>query len=203
MTGRPVPPPVADRAAARAQFGLGEGDTCVLVFGGSLGARSINEAAVDAFRDAPFRVLHACGTRDFEALRGAARHPAPANYDLREYITPFGPALAAADLTVARAGGSVFEIAAAGLPAILVPYPHAAADHQTANAQLDGRRGRGDRDPRRRPDAAAARRGGRRAVGATRARLAAMAEASRALARARTRRRRHRRARCSPAAEPR
>src|SRR4051812_6060021 len=54
VTGRPVPPPVTDRAAARARFGLGVGDTCVLVFGGSLGARSINEASIDAFRAAPF-----------------------------------------------------------------------------------------------------------------------------------------------------
>lgn len=134
VTGRPVPPP-ADRAAARAELGLGEGDTMVLVFGGSLGARTINEAAVDAFRDAPFRVLHASGTRDYEALRERLGTPPPANYDLRAYISPFGPALAAADLTVARSGGSVFEIAAAGLPAILVPYPHAAADHQTTNAK--------------------------------------------------------------------
>ncbi|WP_231398468.1 UDP-N-acetylglucosamine--N-acetylmuramyl-(pentapeptide) pyrophosphoryl-undecaprenol N-acetylglucosamine transferase [Conexibacter woesei] len=135
VTGRPVPPPFADRAAARAQFGLGAGDTCVLVFGGSLGARSINEASVDAFRDAPFRVLHACGRRDYEVLRERLGSPPPRNYDLREYISPFGPALAAADLTLARAGGSIFEVAAAGLPAVLVPYPHAAADHQTANAR--------------------------------------------------------------------
>ncbi len=135
VTGRPVPPAVTDREAARARFGLAATDTCVLVFGGSLGARSINEAAIDAFRDAPFRVLHACGVRDYEALRQRLGSPSPASYDLREYITPFGDALAAADLTVARAGGSIFEVAAHGLPAILVPYPHAAADHQTANAR--------------------------------------------------------------------
>ncbi|HEX5927612.1 MAG TPA: undecaprenyldiphospho-muramoylpentapeptide beta-N-acetylglucosaminyltransferase [Baekduia sp.] len=135
VTGRPVPPSVTDRDVARAHFGLGATDTCVLVFGGSLGARSINEAAIDAFRDAPFRVLHACGTRDYEALRERLGTPPPETYDLREYITPFGDALAAADLTVARAGGSIFEVAAHGLPAILVPYPHAAADHQTANAR--------------------------------------------------------------------
>jgi UDP-N-acetylglucosamine--N-acetylmuramyl-(pentapeptide) pyrophosphoryl-undecaprenol N-acetylglucosamine transferase len=135
VTGRPVPPPVTDREGARARFGLGAGETCVLVFGGSLGARSINEAAIDAFREAPFRVLHACGTRDYEELRRRLGSPPPASYDLREYITPFGDALAAADLTVARAGGSIFEVAAHGLPAILVPYPHAAADHQSANAR--------------------------------------------------------------------
>jgi UDP-N-acetylglucosamine--N-acetylmuramyl-(pentapeptide) pyrophosphoryl-undecaprenol N-acetylglucosamine transferase len=135
VTGRPVPPPVTDRDAARARFGLGVTDTCVLVFGGSLGARSINEASIDAFRDAPFKVLHACGTRDYESLRTRLGSPPPSNYDLREYITPFGDALAAADLTVARAGGSIFEVAAHGLPAVLVPYPHAAADHQTANAR--------------------------------------------------------------------
>ena len=58
-----------------------------------------------------------------------------AHYDLRPYIEDFGEALAACDLCVARAGGSIFEIAAAGKPAILVPYPHASADHQTANAR--------------------------------------------------------------------
>ena len=132
VTGRPVPPPVTDRRAARERFGLAEDDTCVLVFGGSLGARSINEAAIEAFAGAAFHVLHACGARDYAALRD--RVPSP-RYDLREYITPFGDALAACDLCVARAGGSIFEIAAHGRPAILVPYPHAAADHQSANAE--------------------------------------------------------------------
>jgi UDP-N-acetylglucosamine--N-acetylmuramyl-(pentapeptide) pyrophosphoryl-undecaprenol N-acetylglucosamine transferase len=135
VTGRPVPPPVTDRAAARARFGLTPDDCCVLVFGGSLGARSINEASVQALAGAPFRVVHASGVRDYEALRERLGDPPPANYDLQPYVTPFGDALAAADLAVARAGGSIFEVAAHGLPAILVPYPHAAADHQTANAR--------------------------------------------------------------------
>jgi UDP-N-acetylglucosamine--N-acetylmuramyl-(pentapeptide) pyrophosphoryl-undecaprenol N-acetylglucosamine transferase len=135
VTGRAVPPPATDRPAARARFGLGDGETCVLVFGGSLGARSINEAAVEALASAPFRVLHACGARDYAALRERLGPHPPAHYDLREFITPFGEALLACDLCVARAGGSIFEIAAHGRPAILVPYPHATGDHQSANAR--------------------------------------------------------------------
>jgi UDP-N-acetylglucosamine--N-acetylmuramyl-(pentapeptide) pyrophosphoryl-undecaprenol N-acetylglucosamine transferase len=135
VTGRPVPPPATDRAAARARFGLAADDTCVLVFGGSLGARTINEAAVTALAGADFRVLHACGSRDYAALRARLGPDPPANYDLREFITPFGEALLASDLCVARAGGSIFEIAAHGRPAILVPYPYASADHQSSNAR--------------------------------------------------------------------
>ncbi len=134
VTGRPVPPPASDRVAARERMGVPPDVTCVLVFGGSLGARSINLAAVEAFAGAPFHVLHVCGRRDHGEL--AARE-LPAGYDLREYLdlADFADALAAADLVVARAGGSVFEIAAHGVPAILVPYPRAAGDHQSANAR--------------------------------------------------------------------
>jgi UDP-N-acetylglucosamine--N-acetylmuramyl-(pentapeptide) pyrophosphoryl-undecaprenol N-acetylglucosamine transferase len=130
VTGRPVPPRVADRAEARAALGIAADERVLLVFGGSLGARSINEAAVAAFADAPYRVLHIAGRRDFAALTAPGPH-----YDLRDYLTPFGQALAAADMAVARAGGSIFELAQYGLPAVLVPYPHATADHQTANAR--------------------------------------------------------------------
>src|SRR4051795_7918746 len=132
VTGRPVPPPATDVAAARARFGLSDGERCVLVFGGSLGARSINEAAIEGLAGAPYRVLHAAGTRDYAALR--ERVPAE-GYDLREYLEGFGEALLATDLSVARAGGSIFEVAAHGRPTLLVPYPHATADHQTANAR--------------------------------------------------------------------
>ena len=135
VTGRAVPPPATDRAAARARFDLREDDTCVLVFGGSLGARTINEAAVAGLAGADYRVLHACGTRDYAALRERLGPEPPANYDLREYITPFGDAILASDLCVPRAGGSIFEVAAHGRPAILVPYPYASGDHQSSNAR--------------------------------------------------------------------
>jgi UDP-N-acetylglucosamine--N-acetylmuramyl-(pentapeptide) pyrophosphoryl-undecaprenol N-acetylglucosamine transferase len=133
VTGRPVPHLGADREAARASLGIEESERCVLVFGGSLGARSINRAAIDAFAGAAFRVLHVAGSRDYSEL---AASPLRAGYDLREYLSieQFGDALAASDLVVARAGGSVFEIAAHGRPAILIPYPHAAGDHQATNA---------------------------------------------------------------------
>jgi UDP-N-acetylglucosamine--N-acetylmuramyl-(pentapeptide) pyrophosphoryl-undecaprenol N-acetylglucosamine transferase len=134
VTGRPVPASATDHGVARERFGIGSVETCVLVFGGSLGARSLNLAAVEAFTGNAFRVLHVCGRRDHPWL---AERELPAGYDLRGYLdlAEFADALAAADLVVARAGGSVFEIAAHGRPAILVPYPHASGDHQSANAR--------------------------------------------------------------------
>jgi UDP-N-acetylglucosamine--N-acetylmuramyl-(pentapeptide) pyrophosphoryl-undecaprenol N-acetylglucosamine transferase len=136
VTGRPVPPPATDRAAARARFGIGSEEVCVLVFGGSLGARSINHAAIQAFAGAAFRVLHAAGKRDLPDL-----HAPDEGYDLRGYIDNFGEALLASDIVVARAGGSIFEIAAAGRPAVHIPNPVATPDHQTSNARYMERAG--------------------------------------------------------------
>ncbi len=138
VTGRPIPADVArdDRTAARARFGIDDDRQCLLVFGGSLGARRLNEAAIEAFGSAaPCWVLHACGRRDHEDLaRRLDELGRPEHYKLHPFITPFADAYAAADLATARAGGSVFELLAAGLPSVLVPYPHATADHQTKNA---------------------------------------------------------------------
>ncbi|HSI81937.1 MAG TPA: UDP-N-acetylglucosamine--N-acetylmuramyl-(pentapeptide) pyrophosphoryl-undecaprenol N-acetylglucosamine transferase [Solirubrobacterales bacterium] len=145
VTGRPVPAAIAaaDREAARRRFGIAAGDRCLLVFGGSQGARSINLAALDAFAapeaESPHRdyhVLHISGGRDFAEVEGrlAAGGPPP-RYTLLAYEQGLADALAASDLVLARAGGSIFEIAAAGRPAILVPYPYASARHQHANAE--------------------------------------------------------------------
>jgi UDP-N-acetylglucosamine--N-acetylmuramyl-(pentapeptide) pyrophosphoryl-undecaprenol N-acetylglucosamine transferase len=141
VTGRAVPEVVLseDRDAARPRFGIAADDPCLLVFGGSLGARSINEAALDAFAtgndERRFHVLHLTGSRDHaEARERLAAGGDPPRYTLIEYEPTLGDALAACDLVLARSGGSVFELAAAGRPAILVPYPHASAGHQTANA---------------------------------------------------------------------
>jgi UDP-N-acetylglucosamine--N-acetylmuramyl-(pentapeptide) pyrophosphoryl-undecaprenol N-acetylglucosamine transferase len=80
--------------------------------------------------------LHAAGERGLAELHAPGSH-----YDLRAYIDHFGEALLAADLVVARAGGSIFEVAAHGRPAVLIPYPHATADHQTENARYMERAG--------------------------------------------------------------
>jgi UDP-N-acetylglucosamine--N-acetylmuramyl-(pentapeptide) pyrophosphoryl-undecaprenol N-acetylglucosamine transferase len=140
VTGRPVPRGTdsGDREAARERLGIPPEGPCVLVFGGSLGARRLNDAAVEAFgAAAPCAVLHACGRRDYDDLRvRLAELGSPPHYRLFPYIEPFADALAAADLAVARAGGSVFELAAAGLPSVLVPYPHATGNHQDANARF-------------------------------------------------------------------
>lgn len=177
VTGRPVPPPATDWQAARIRFGIAPHESCVLVFGGSQGARSINHAAIEAFAGARFRVLHAAGERDLPDLRAPGPH-----YDLRGYIPQFGEALLASDLVVARAGGSIFEIAAHGRPAVLVPYPFATADHQTGNARYMERAGGAVVIPDRELTAARlAHEVGR--LLADRGRLAAMARASAALAR--------------------
>jgi UDP-N-acetylglucosamine--N-acetylmuramyl-(pentapeptide) pyrophosphoryl-undecaprenol N-acetylglucosamine transferase len=82
--------------------------------------------------------LHLCGERDFERLRGRVRRD---DYRLVPFTNEFGAAVGAADLVVSRAGGSVWEVAAAGKPAILVPYPFATADHQAKNARFFERAG--------------------------------------------------------------
>jgi len=140
VTGRPVPAAVlaADRDQARERFGVAAGDLCLLVMGGSQGARSINECAIEALAEREgrdFHVVHLAGSRDYAGLRERlARAPYPDRYTLLEYEPDLGDCLAACDLVLGRSGGSIFEIAAAGRPAVLVPYPHATADHQTANA---------------------------------------------------------------------
>jgi UDP-N-acetylglucosamine--N-acetylmuramyl-(pentapeptide) pyrophosphoryl-undecaprenol N-acetylglucosamine transferase len=128
-------------------------------------------------------VLHASGRRDHASLRERLDAlGAPPHYRLVEYVEPFADALAAADLAAARAGGSVFELAAAGLPSILVPYPHATAAHQEKNARWMEAGGAALVVPDAELDAARLR---REVVALARSpeRLAAMAASARRLAR--------------------
>ena len=140
VTGRPIP--ARNRATSRAEgrrvFELPPRARVLLVFGGSQGATSLNDEVVEAFGRAGPAVLHLCGERDFERLRVRVRRD---DYRLVPFTNDFGAALGAADLVVARAGGSVWELAAAGKPAILVPYPFATANHQAKNARFFERAG--------------------------------------------------------------
>jgi UDP-N-acetylglucosamine--N-acetylmuramyl-(pentapeptide) pyrophosphoryl-undecaprenol N-acetylglucosamine transferase len=140
VVGRPIParsrPP--EREDARRLFELPEEGSVVLVFGGSQGSRRLNEAALEAFAADGPAVLHLAGERDYPELVVRERRD---EYRLLPFTDEFGAALAAADLVVARAGGSVWEVAAAGKPALLVPYPHATADHQAKNAEYFARGG--------------------------------------------------------------
>jgi UDP-N-acetylglucosamine--N-acetylmuramyl-(pentapeptide) pyrophosphoryl-undecaprenol N-acetylglucosamine transferase len=140
VTGRPIP--IRNRAPSRAEgrrtFELPPRARMLLVFGGSQGAASLNEIVIESFAEHGPAILHLCGERDYERLVGRVHR---VDYRLIAFTDQFGAALAAADLVLARAGGSIWEIAAAGKPAILVPYPFATADHQTKNARYFERAG--------------------------------------------------------------
>jgi len=111
---------------------LGLEPPVVLIFGGSGGALRINLAAAEAFGGAtPYTVVQVSGRRDFPRLStGNPRHR------ILEYVDDLWRYLAAADVIVSRAGaGSLFDIAAAGKAAILIPFPYATGDHQLENAR--------------------------------------------------------------------
>jgi len=134
VVGRPIPVAHlgADRSQARAHFGFAPDEPVVAVFGALAGATSLNEMAVGAWGDGGPGVLHVSGERDHPGLVARVHRP---GYVLMPHTDRFGDVLAAADIAVSRAGGTVWELAAAGAPAILVPYPYATADHQTLNAR--------------------------------------------------------------------
>jgi UDP-N-acetylglucosamine--N-acetylmuramyl-(pentapeptide) pyrophosphoryl-undecaprenol N-acetylglucosamine transferase len=132
--GRPIPAasrPV-ERQEARRQLGLAPDGRVVLVFGGSLGARLLNDLALDAWAESGPAVIHLSGERDYPELQGRTSRP---DYILRPFIDEIGVAYGAADVVLARAGGSVWELAAAGLPAVLVPGEFATGQHQEKNAR--------------------------------------------------------------------
>jgi UDP-N-acetylglucosamine--N-acetylmuramyl-(pentapeptide) pyrophosphoryl-undecaprenol N-acetylglucosamine transferase len=155
LTGDPVRPEIAglDRQASKpeasAHFGLDPGRRTVLVFGGSQGARRINEAALGAYvrwrEEDRLQVLHLVGPKELPAaearLADLALPEDRVGWRLVGSTDRMDLAYAAADLAVCRAGAAtVFELAAASLPAVVVPYPHATDNHQQANAQalVDG-----------------------------------------------------------------
>jgi UDP-N-acetylglucosamine--N-acetylmuramyl-(pentapeptide) pyrophosphoryl-undecaprenol N-acetylglucosamine transferase len=138
-TGNPIePPPVPrpDRAAARRAWGFPEqGAPVLLVFGGSQGARALNEVMdkwIDRGLPDALHVIWGTGKADYDRYKRRAS----AKVAVRAYLSPIADAYAAADLAVTRAGAlTLAEICAWGIPSVIVPLPTAAADHQTFNAR--------------------------------------------------------------------
>ncbi|WP_166251938.1 undecaprenyldiphospho-muramoylpentapeptide beta-N-acetylglucosaminyltransferase [Marinobacter salicampi] len=137
-TGNPVRPDVAEIAMPQSRMANRAGPLRLLVVGGSLGALAINECVPAALAqmqvdDRP-QVRHQCGERHLEATQ-QAYSVAGVEGQVDPFIKDMAEAYAWADLVVCRAGAlTVAELCAAGLGAILVPFPHAVDDHQTQNA---------------------------------------------------------------------
>lgn len=144
VIGNPIRQALArlDREALRPgsydEFGLEPGKTTVVVTGGSQGALRLSEAAralaASWADDGAMQILLIAG-------RDKARAGSPGPIREIEFTDRMDLAYAAADLVVARSGAGIMEVAAAGLPAVLVPYPHARDDHQRANAMAFERAG--------------------------------------------------------------
>lgn len=111
----------------------------VLVFGGSQGSRAINNAVIDAlphFKKASIEIVHQTGEGEFEAVEAAYRASTWDAFELRPYISDMVSAFDAADLVICRSGATTCaELCAAGKPAIMIPLPTAADDHQRKNAE--------------------------------------------------------------------
>lgn len=155
VTGNPVREEMlvldreARREAARERFGLDPDRPTLLLFGGSQGARSLNRAIVDAhdrWSIDDLQVLHAAGRALYREAAAAWERPRLARPGVKvrllDFIDDMADAYAAADVVVCRAGAtSIAELSVLGLPALLVPYPHATSDHQTENALALARTG--------------------------------------------------------------
>jgi UDP-N-acetylglucosamine--N-acetylmuramyl-(pentapeptide) pyrophosphoryl-undecaprenol N-acetylglucosamine transferase len=139
-TGTPVRPEIISlpsRDEAAKVFGLDPEKITILVTGGSQGARRLNELSAEAAGQLPpdTQVLHIAGALDFERVSQIAH--GRENHKVLGFCDQMPAAYAVADLVIARAGASSLnEIAMCGLPSILVPYPYAADDHQTPNAEV-------------------------------------------------------------------
>jgi UDP-N-acetylglucosamine--N-acetylmuramyl-(pentapeptide) pyrophosphoryl-undecaprenol N-acetylglucosamine transferase len=139
LVGVPIDPAVTrgDRAAAAARYGLDPSRPTVLFVGGSLGAKALNDLAIACatIGQRDWQVLHLCGPRYHEEVV-AALGPLPRGVCVRPYEDRMADAYAMADLVVARAGSSTLgELCAVGRPALLVPSPHVAENHQEENAR--------------------------------------------------------------------
>ncbi len=143
VTGNPVRPEIrpGDPAEARRGYLLPPERFTVLIFGGSQGAHRINVGATEALprlagQRSRIQFLHGTGARDLAQVRQAYEEGG-FSARVEAFFQEMALAYAAADFVIARAGAStIFELAAVGKPALLVPYPHAANDHQRLNAEV-------------------------------------------------------------------
>jgi UDP-N-acetylglucosamine--N-acetylmuramyl-(pentapeptide) pyrophosphoryl-undecaprenol N-acetylglucosamine transferase len=140
LTGNPVRPEIAAIAAPESRYAERSGSLRVLVVGGSLGAKALNDVMPRALSLLPGErrpiVTHQSGAQHVESLR-QAYSAAGVQAATPAFIEDMAAAYAEADLVVCRAGAiTVAEIAAAGVASVLVPYPHAVDDHQTTNARF-------------------------------------------------------------------
>jgi len=138
VTGTPVRDELEnlpDRESACRVFGLDPAKKTLLVMGGSQGAQRLNEIVVAGTEGSDWQVIHLAGQADYDRVRvqvGSRR-----DYKVLAFCDQMAAAYAASDFCVARSGASsLTELSRAGLPALLVPFPFAADDHQTANAEV-------------------------------------------------------------------
>jgi UDP-N-acetylglucosamine--N-acetylmuramyl-(pentapeptide) pyrophosphoryl-undecaprenol N-acetylglucosamine transferase len=142
-TGNPVRSEIAAIEPPEKRFEGRKGKLHILVVGGSLGAQALNEAlpkAISLLQEKP-RVVHQSGEKHLEALHAHYRE-AGVQGELVAFIDDMAKRYAEADLVICRAGAvTVAELSAGGMASILVPFPHAVDDHQTANARFLSERG--------------------------------------------------------------
>jgi UDP-N-acetylglucosamine--N-acetylmuramyl-(pentapeptide) pyrophosphoryl-undecaprenol N-acetylglucosamine transferase len=142
-TGNPVRTEIAAMAPPEERFGGRTGPIRILVVGGSLGAQALNEAMPKALAllPAPVSVVHQSGEKHLQVLRKNYAD-AGVDGDLVAFIDDMARRYAEADLVICRAGAvTIAELSAGGMASILVPFPHAVDDHQTANARFLAEKG--------------------------------------------------------------
>jgi len=136
LTGNPVRASIIKAAKKRKGRTIGKR---VLILGGSQGARPINDAVIAGlpkFAEAGVTLVHQAGKADYQRVRASYETAKVAPEQVRNFIEDMDTEYANADLAICRAGATtVFEIAAAGVPAVFVPFPQATHDHQTMNAK--------------------------------------------------------------------
>lgn len=144
VTGNPVRPEIvtAEKKSAMISLGLNPLKKTILIFGGSRGARSINQAVVEAKeafgQEEGMQIIHITGKEDFSWVSGekSMEEVKHGNVIIKPYLYNMPEALAAADLVVCRAGATTLaEVTVRGVPAILIPYPYATDNHQEHNAR--------------------------------------------------------------------